>query len=502
MHNCPRLALFMLLFATACTSINPVTGRREVLLMSREAELKIDSEAARQVEAELGLMRNDAIEAYVARIGDSLAMHSPRTLNYSFQIVEGDAPNAFALPGGHIYVSRGLLLAANSEAELAHVLGHEIGHVAARHAAQRRAHIQTLGLATLLTELLSGAPELAESETVSGHFVARYARTQEREADQIGQDLAVKAGVDPRGLATFMQTLENLSKLDQGFASDQNYFATHPAVGERRLAALGRAEAHAWRTAGSLRDDWESGVPVGTTRNEFLTHLEGMSVERNASEGVFVDSLFLHPELEFSMRFPHEWTTVNTPAQVFALSPTRDAVVALQLDRDGNDPRRAALAFSEREDFDLLRGASLRVGGLPAYRGSAVVDTRFGNIDAEITWIAYRGHVFRILSGMLAGSQRPPRGLFRKASHSFRPLTPKARAQITELRLRIAEARPGETLQRLSDRVSNEWTTAYTAVLNALPMDGTLAPHTRVKVAIRQPYPARDLQTESSATTR
>ena len=189
----------LLLVIVACTSVNPATGRREVVLMSTEQEKEIDAREARRIEAQIGIVRDPELAAYVASLGNALAEHSPRRdVEYRFQILESEEPNAFALPGGHIYVSRGLIVAANSEAEIANVLGHEIGHVAARHAARQQAHVQTLGLATLISDLMSGgAEEQPEAEPLSGHFVARYARNQEREADRIGQDLAIKAGVDP-----------------------------------------------------------------------------------------------------------------------------------------------------------------------------------------------------------------------------------------------------------------------------------------------------------------
>src|SRR5262245_19901899 len=171
-----RARVVVLALAFGCTSsVNPATGRREVVLMSAEDEQQIDVEATQEIEASVGVVSDPALNRYVDGVGRTLATHSPRQdVAYTFQIVEMDEPNAFALPGGHIFVSRGLLLLANTEAELAHVLGHEIGHVAARHAAKLDAHLKTLGIATLLGDLLSGgSEETHDSETAGSNPFAR-----------------------------------------------------------------------------------------------------------------------------------------------------------------------------------------------------------------------------------------------------------------------------------------------------------------------------------------
>jgi predicted Zn-dependent protease len=203
---------------------------------------------------------------------------------------------------------------------------------------------------------------------------------------------------------------------------------------------------------------------------------------------VFVDEQFLHPDLGFSVRFPHGWKLINQSNQVVGLSPKRDGVVLLQLDSPGDDPEAAANAYAEREGLRLDGRASIRVGGLSAYRAEAVVPTSFGRTHAEITWIAYGGRVYRLLAGIEAGSLRKYQGLFRKFAHSFRPLTPEDRAQVTELRLRVVSALPGESIDALSQRVGNEWSSFYTAVANALPIGAPLAGGTLVKVAVREAY--------------
>jgi predicted Zn-dependent protease len=499
-----RVVCFFMLALTgvaACSpSVNPATGRREIILMSPEQERQIDETESRRIEAQMGLVSDERLTDYVDAIGQALASHSPRQdVTHVFSVIEANEPNAFALPGGHIYISRGLITVSNSEAEIANVLGHEIGHVAARHAAQRQAHLNTFGLASLLTDLLNGgAQKQPDSENISGHFVARYARNQEREADVLGQQLAVDAGVDPRGLASFMRTLDNLTKVELGFSVGQGYFSTHPASQERMLDATTRAQERRWRAPIKLRTQWTAELAVAQTRDAFLARIEGMSVERPASEGVFVGDRFLHADLGFSLRFPHGWAQSNQAAQVVAISPRGDGVAVLQLDRPGKDPEATALDYAEREKLELQNESRIRVGGLPAYRAEASVPTSFGRIFAEITWIAHGGNVYRLLSGMREGSLAKYQGLFRKFSHSFRPLTAADRADITELRLRVVKTRTNETLRELSERTGNEWTPVYTAVANGLTVGARQQGGIPVKVAIRELYVAPPKPSEAS----
>ena len=420
---------------------------------------------------------------------------------YTFQIIESEAPNAFALPGGHIYISRGLLTVANSEAELVNVLGHEIGHVAARHAAQQDAHAKTLGLSTLLGDILSGgSEEQPDSERISGSFVARYARNQEREADRIGQELALATGVDPSGMAHFLQKLQNLEKLTRGFSTPQTYLATHPALDERVAEATTNAQVREWRAEierGPL--DPPAKLALASTRDHYLDRIDGIAVDRPTSEGAFEGDRFLHPELNFSLRFPREWRQMNESSQVVAIAPARDGVVLLQLHGMGDDPAAAAEKYAAMEGLRLQNTASLKIGGLPAFRAQAQVPTTFGQIDAEITWIAHEGRIYRLIAGMEPGAARKYKGLFRRFAHSFRPLTEEERATLTELRLRIATAFEGETLTELSARTGNEWDLTFTAVINDLFVPDLLEAGQRLKIAVREPY-TRDPVADSSAT--
>ena len=462
------------------TTPNPVTGRPEVILMSAADEREVGEKAAGQVEAEFGLVQNAELQAYVGDISRKLAVHSPRrAVKYEVKVVEMDEPNAFALPGGQIFVSRGLVLLTNSKGELANVIAHEIGHVAARHAAQRHAHVKTFGLATALGTIASGGGGAEEQdESLGGPAgTAAYGRNQEREADRIGMDLAVSTTIDPGGLAAFLRTLENWGRLQRGFTEPQSYFSSHPATRERIAEAASSAETRR-HSAGFLHEE---------DKNRHLRKLEGMAVGRPASEGVFVKDRFLHADLGVSVRFPRGWDRKNQNSQVVAISPRRDALVLLQLVGDGEDAKAAALQNAEDEEFELRKGTSVQIAGRQVFRAEASVTTSFGPIEAEVTWLASGGRVYRIVGGVDKGSLDRYRGTFRSVVRSFRSILASERDEITDLRLALIPAREGETLRELSARTGNEWDLNSTGVVNSIQTSAKLTRGQLVKVAVRRP---------------
>jgi predicted Zn-dependent protease len=227
---------------------------------------------------------------------------------------------------------------------------------------------------------------------------------------------------------------------------------------------------------------------VTTGRDAYLDRIEGMAAARPASEGVLVDDRFLHPDLGFSLRFPHEWQVLNQSDQVVGISPRRDGVVLLQLQGAGSDPVAAAHDYAEHESLALVNATPVKIGELPGLRAEASVPTSFGRMNAEITWVAYDGRIYRLIGGVTPGQLRKYQGVFRKFAQSFRPLTPEDAAQIQELHLRSVRAQEGETLGELSARTGNQWDVASTAVANAIFVHEPLHEGQRIKIARFEPY--------------
>jgi predicted Zn-dependent protease len=261
-----------------------------------------NAELEKSVIDELGLSTHELTQKYVAGLCERLAPHAALGAQRVRCIVIDQAlPNAFALPSGAIYVSRGLLALSGSEAELAGVLGHEIGHVSLQHAAAREAVIESLG------PLAIGFS--------AAQYLAAFSREQESTADREGQQIAAAAGFSPDGLPKFLRRLEVTDRLRFGASRIPGFFDTHPGNVARMADTADRAH--------NLRFTPRSGIAPDEAA--FLAKLEGLMIGPNPSEGVFVGSRFLHPDLGFTVYFPDGWTLVNTPAAVGGLAPRRAA---------------------------------------------------------------------------------------------------------------------------------------------------------------------------------
>lgn len=455
--------------------------KREIILRTEYDDRRAGEEAAEEVQSALGVLQDEALTAYVSEVGRRMLRYAPRRhFEYAFGIVEQDAPNAFALPGGFVYVSTGLLALTNSEDELANVLAHEIAHAAARHAAARQQVMNTLPAPLRWLQWLGNA---------------RYSRAQEVEADRLGQGLAALAGYDPAGLTRFLRSLEFSERLRRGASRRAGFLDTHPTTASRVAEAGRRAEM--------IR--WEPRPPLAGDRAAYLARLEGLVVGESGREGSFRGSRFLHADLDFTLRFPDGWETHNTPSAVGAVGPKRDRVIYLEHQGEGSDPEQAANEFLESEDNPGLRVDRMqpvRIGAFPALWLTATAGPLGRGLDALVTFIAREGHVYRVVGLGPLGSGERFDALYLNTTRSFRPLTPEQRASIRETRLRIAEARDGESLWQLTQRTENAWNAQETAVANAVFVDEPLRAGQRVKIAVAERYrpAADDVRPTGSAT--
>jgi predicted Zn-dependent protease len=483
--------LAALLLAPAC-AVNPVTGEREVIFVSEEQERRLGREGAEQVAAQMGIFADPALTTYVAAVGARVAARSPRHgVEWHFEIVDQAAPNAFALPDGHLYVSRGLVELANSEDELAAVMAHEVVHVAARHHAQQQTRATGVGLLALpglLAGAVIGGP-LGEVVQVpilvlGSGLVASYGRDQEREADEIGQRLAAEAGYDPGALASYLVTLEAWTAHEQKAHREPGFFDTHPSTPERASSA--RARAHAARLAAARTPG------IARDRAAFLARIDGLLVGENPAEGIFEGPLFVHPDLGFSLRFPDGWKTANTRTAVGAVAGDRRATTTLRAQAEGSDPRAVAkqsLEATARETrLDLLRAGEVEIGGRRAFQALAVAATPRGAVTLHLTWIAHEGVVYLLAGVVEGGYAQSHHAALEATAASFRPLDAEQRARIRETRLRIARAGAGETLAIVSRRSGSAWEPGYAEIVNAVGATTPLPAGAPLKIARREPY--------------
>ncbi len=471
------LAALCLALALACA---PLTTEREVA---------VGKDAAQQVEQEMGLVRDAELVAYVQAIGARMAALSPRKdLSYTFNVVDMAEANAFALPGGHIYVSRGLLAIANSEDELANVIGHEIGHVAARHHARHQARAQRVGVASVLGTLAAavlGGAEAAQivgqlGQTAGAGYLASHSREQEHESDEIGQTLAAGGGWDPAGMAGFLNTLGRETTLQLGAERMPSFLDTHPSTPERveathaRAARLARAPTR----------------PVARDRAAFLAKLDGLVVDEDPAGGLFEGEVFRQPVMNFRITFPDDWRTANSARAVAAIAPDESGLIQLGLAGPGSDPRAAAQKSLSGQKTPVAEHGPLSIGSLQAYQVRLSQQTQQGQMGGLFTWIAHGGQVYRV--ECIAAEQRFERfaPLCARTTRSFRPLDSKDRERIRGKVLRVATVNAGESLAAFGARTGNVWSPEQTAVANAMPSPSAFPSDRRLKIAVAVPFRA------------
>lgn len=486
MINSLKLGMFLLLLLSASVnacSVNPVSKMPEVTLVTVEQEKKIGEEEAKKVEQEMGLLDDAALNGYVDALGQRLAKESPRQdVPYQFHVVDMIEPNAFALPGGYVYVSRGLLALANTEDELAGVVGHEIGHVAARHTVQR---ISRQGPFALITNLVSGVtgffvPVVGNIVGGVGNFAqsivfSPYSRSQESQSDEIGQEMAAKAGWDPVGLANFLTTLGREEALLSDGPRKPSFFDSHPATPDR----VKKTTKHAKDLKVAPRD------PISPSQAAFLARLDGLIVGQRAANGIIQGQSYRHPDLNFFVQFPASWNVDNTPVQLVSAPKEGDSAVVLSAVADGNDPLEGARALEKAAKSSLPnKPQPTTINGLPAAK------TQLGDrkLTIDLTWIAHGGKVYQIAGIAPTKNFENVRPVFQAVTQSFRPLSPEERSAIREKKIRLVKAQKGENLEALLARSPSAWKPSQVAVANGLTGTELLGEGQVIKITVEEPY--------------
>ncbi|MGI9430746.1 MAG: M48 family metalloprotease [Myxococcota bacterium] len=441
--------------------------RRQDVLHTKDDDRRVGGEGARAVEAQIGVLGDAALDEYVQALGDKLLRGVPRRFEYRFRVVDQVEPNAFALPGGHIFVSRGLLALARSEDELANVIGHEISHVVRRHAATRQA-IERHRTRFIMPWIRAGQD-------------AAYSRDMERQADKEGQMLAAAAGYDPGALSTFLASLGKAERLARGSARPPSMFDTHPGTTER-------VASNAMRAA-EIR--WHRDPALGDTRSGYLERIEGLPYGDRPESGVFQGSRFLHPVLGFQMRFPEGWRTANSAGSVGAIAPDRQAQVFLEPDKPWDDATAAAKRYvaeleKEIQSVKVLAFDPQTIAGHPGARLELIVG---GRIHALVAFFAYEGVHFRATGVTPARLMKGYRNRLLSAIRSFRPLAPGDARGIVSNRIRLVDARNGENLAALCARSECAPNTApATAVMNGVGVRDHFGFGDIVKIVRAEPW--------------
>lgn len=517
----------------ASCAVNPVSKRPELVFMSEEKELEIGAKMAEYVRTQTHTSGSPELVEYVRDIGERLATVAPRqNIEYGFDVVVDPSYNAFALPGGHLFVNTGALLWFNSEDEMAAVLGHEIIHAAARHTVQRDVASKVAGFGAMATAIAGGilggqaggyGGQMLSSLVAAG-LVSNYSRDQESEADVLGQIMMDKIGYDPFAAAeSHRQILRHKRELLGAEPDDASWFSSHPGSRERiRTLEAKAAELTATRDVVPRRKD------------AYLDMINGMLIDEPAEYGVFLlpigydrhsyddeKTLFLHYDMGFQLQYPLGWMKRNQPAKV---SGSNGAMV-IELEFHNKNPERLmdapkdflAERRKKREEAEEKK-QPVPYELTPVGKGAVKLRKIRKSSYMKVTFAQRQGtaliyfiqvgkeNVFRLTCMSHSQLFEKYTADCRNTAKTLRTLTPRNRARIVNRRLVIAEALPNEKLADLSARSGNVWNLELTAAVNGLDRTGDrLSEGQRIKVAIEEPYtgkpdpPAGEEGTESKA---
>ena len=468
-----------LAISMAACATNPATGQREFSLMSEAQEIQIGQEMDAEVRRQMGVYEDAELQRYVQDVGLRLARASERpNLPWHFAVVDAPAVNAFALPGGYIYLTRGILPFLDNEAELAGVLGHEIGHVTARHSAQQYTQATSAGIGlTLLSIFVPEArPLQGLAETALGVLFLKHGRDDELQADKLGVGYAAEVGWDPAGVAGMLNTLSRLDEASGSRKGVPNWLSTHPAPASR----VQEIQPVIKQAAATV-----AGTPV-VDEQEYLAKIDGIVYGDSPREGIVRGNQFLHPELRLALTFPQGWEIQNTQTQVAAKAPEQEHYVLLQLVPNAQGSlEQVARSSMSNAGFRQLNGQRGEINGLDAYIGTYQGTMQgLGNVVTLAAHIVHDRRVYLLAGLTPANSFERVQQELTRTLRSFRSLSASEAAQIRPNRIDLLTVRGGDTWQGIAERTGNVIKPSTLAIMNNY--DPNTAPRTgdRVKIVV------------------
>jgi len=431
-------SILVLTLLQGCAT-NPVTGDQDFVLMSESEEISLGAKYHEQVLQEMPVYPDPELAAYVDQVGQRIARVSHRPqLNYRFTVIDTPTVNAFALPGGYIYITRGILAYLNSEAELAAVLGHEVGHVTARHSVRQQSAATATGIAGTIFGAATGVPGSQDLFNVFGKaMLSGYGRKQELESDRLGAQYLARSGYDPQAMLKVIGVLKNQEMFEQQRAREENrearayhgVFATHPDNDKRLQEVI--AEADQLKTTTDAR----------VARTEFLEYLDGLAFGPSENDGMVKANRFYHKPLNFGLRFAEGWTIENRSDRLIAVAP--DEAAFMQVEVDPLSRQMSASDYLKQKGLRNLRKPEpLQIKGFKAFTVIAPVTTSFGKRNARIIVLFddNRAYLFTGVSRH-ASNQKLFDGKFRDVARSYHHLSAKEKKLATGLRLSITKTR-------------------------------------------------------------
>jgi predicted Zn-dependent protease len=475
-------ATALLLGLMAACATNPATGQHEFSLMSEQKEIAVGQAQDAQIRKEMGVYADRDLQEYVNDIGLRLAQSSERAnLPWHYTVVDSPAINAFALPGGYIYITRGILPFLADEAQLAGVLGHETGHVTARHAAQQYTRSAGAELGFVLGSIFVPAarPLAGIGESGLGVLFLKYGRDDEAQADALGVRYASRAGWDPDAIPQMLTTLGRIEETSDSKGTP-NWLQTHP-VAEDRVS----------RVQAAVRDAEAGATRFTTERDVFLKHIDGVVYGDSPEQGVVRGHSYLHTGLRFALDFPEGWDVNNGEAAVVAKQPGATASIILQPvqrlpARDVRNIEDIATRSMAAAGLRAVSGSRTTIHGLDVFVGTyqgALQST--GRVTIRAAHVALDQDVYLLAGIASPDSYDSLEPTFTRTIESFRSMTRGEAEGIRPNHVSLYTARAGDTWQSIADRTGNGVVKSSTlAIMNGHAVNDEPRAGERLKIVV------------------
>jgi predicted Zn-dependent protease len=462
-------------------AVNPATGEREISLVSESQEIAMGQEYDPQIVASMGLYPDSQVQRYVRDIGLRMAAQSERPeLPWTFRVIDDPVVNAFAVPGGFIYVTRGIMGYMDNEAQLAAVLGHEIGHVTARHTAQQITRTQLATGALLVGSVLSETVAGVAGEASQGLqlLFLKFGRDDERQSDDLAFRYMARTNYDVREIPDVFGMLARVSEA-QGGGRVPEWLSTHPDPGNREQAAGARIESMPPDSLGQI-----------VRRDEFIQVLDGVVYGQDPRQGFFQEgNRFVHPELAFRISFPDGWQTANQPQAVLAGSPQQDAVIQLTLSQSAS-PEAAANAFGSQQGLQPGQPQRETVNGLAAVTTQFAAETQQGSIRGIAAFIELGGRVYELIGYGLQQAWGGNETAVRRSLGSFARETDRALLDVEPMHIDVVRIDRDMTLAQFAQQNAGPVTVEELVLLNqATGPDHSFAAGTMLKRVVGRKPP-------------
>ena len=460
------------LLVVGCAT-NPVTGKQNFVLMSEEQEIDLGEQYHTEVMKQYEVYDDPELTALVKRLGGELAANSHRSdLNFHFTVLDSPEVNAFALPGGYVYITRGIIAYMNSEEHLAGVLGHEIGHVTARHSVRQHAASTTANVFGAIATIATGSQGVSQlSGALGGALVSGYGRSHELEADRLGAEYLAVAGYDPQMMHGVIGILKDQEAFELKRAQEENrqpriyhgLFSTHPDHDRRLQEVIAAAEK------------FKNPQAKHTDPEAFLKLLNNLTFGHSEDQGVVRGNRFYHKNLDFTIEFPRGWRIENQPDRLLAVSADNNAMFMVQIDNLRQTETPSAYL---RRNFNNVR--KLQTISNNSATGLVEGSHPFGSGTIRVAAVLHHDKVYVMHA---AARYKLPDKEFIDSVKSIRSLDTQERELAEALHLKLIRARDGDTFASLARRSNlGTYGEEQLRLLNGMYPDGEPSPGQLIKI--------------------